>query len=43
MRPAYQLQTNEIILICNKGNTTGFTRGAGTTYPSEVSEFTPGF
>ena len=28
---------------CNKSNTTGFTCGAGTTYPSEVSEFTPVF
>jgi hypothetical protein len=28
---------------CNKSNTTGFTCGAGTTYPSEVSELTPVF
>ena len=43
MRPANPLQTNEIILIYNKSNTTGSTCGAGTTYPSLVSDFTPGF
>ena len=43
MRPTNQLQTNEIILVCNKSNTTGSTCGAGTTYPSKISEFTHGF
>jgi len=28
---------------CNKSNTTGVTCGAGTAYPSEAHEFTPGF
>jgi hypothetical protein len=43
MKPANQLQTNEIILVSNKSNTTGSTCGAGTTYPYKTSEFTHGF
>ena len=29
--------------VCNKSNTMGVTRGAGTAYLSGVPEFTPGF
>ena len=29
--------------VCNKSNTTGNTRGAGTAYPSGEPEFTPDF
>jgi len=28
--------------VCNKCNTTGVTRGAGTDYPFVAPEFTPG-
>ena len=29
--------------VCNQSNTTDATSGAGTVYPSEAIEFTPGF
>ena len=29
--------------VCNQGNTTGVISGAGTAYPSDTSEFIPGF
>ena len=29
--------------VCNYNNTTGATSGAGTAFPSEAPEFTPGF
>jgi hypothetical protein len=32
-----------LTVVCNKSNTTGVTSGTGTAYPSESTEFSPGF